>query len=216
MPSLRKQKFHAASQWDRDMNIIFDIGMVLITWDPKLLYRKIFNDEAKAEWFLSNICTMDWNLEQDRGRSFAEAVKYLSALHPTYAEAIAAYDIRWHETVPGAIAGTVDILESLHKRSIPLFAITNFNQDKFRETKLRFPFLNLFRDIVVSGEEKLVKPDAAIFDLCLKRNGLLATECLFIDDSLKNVKGALAMGMKAHHFTTPKKLKGELQQLGVL
>jgi len=198
------------------MNVIFDLGMVLIKWDPRLLYRKIFDDEAKVEWFLANVCNHDWNLEQDRGRTFSEAVKLLTVEHPTYAEEIAAYDTRWHETIPGTIDGSVDILESLHKKNVPLYAITNWNHDKFRETKLRFPFLNLFRDIVVSGDEKLIKPDPAIYELCLKRNNLLASECLFIDDSEKNVCGAEAVGMKAHHFTTPERLKAELKKLGVV
>jgi 2-haloacid dehalogenase len=118
--------------------------------------------------------------------------------------------------VPGAISGSVDILEALHRRGTPLYAITNWNGDTFRETKLRFPFLNLFRDIVVSGDEKLVKPDAEIFELLLKRNGLAANTCVFIDDSLKNVKGAEAVGMKAIHFTTPEKLRAALKAMEVL
>jgi 2-haloacid dehalogenase len=198
------------------MNIIFDLGMVLIEWDPRHVYRKYFSDEAKMEWFLAHICTPDWNLEQDRGRSFSDAVKLARAEHPNYAKEIEAYDLEWHDMVPGAIAGTVDILESLHKNGTPLYAITNWNQDKFRETRLRFPFLNLFRDIVVSGDEKLIKPDAAIYELCLKRNKLNAADCLFIDDSLKNVRGAEAVGIQGHHFTTPEKLKIELRQLGIL
>ncbi len=198
------------------MNIIFDLGMVLIKWDPRLLYRKIFDDEAKVEWFLAHVCNHDWNLEQDRGRKFSEAVKLLVAEHPTYAEEISAYDTRWHETIPGAIDGSVDILEALHKKNVPLYAITNWNHEKFRETKLRFPFLSLFRDIVVSGDEKLIKPDPAIYEICLQRNNLVAAECLFIDDSEKNVRGAEAVGMRAHHFITPEKLKAELKGLGVL
>jgi 2-haloacid dehalogenase len=198
------------------MNIVFDIGMVLIAWDPRHLYRKIFDDEAKMEWFLANICTNLWNVEQDRGRSFSEAVKLATAAHPEHADEIAAYDERWAEMIPGVISGTVDILETLHQRDVPLYAITNWNQDKFRETKLRFPFLNLFRDIVVSGDEKLIKPDPAIYQLCLKRNALTAGDCLFIDDSEKNVHGAEAVGMKAHHFTSPEGLKLELKRLGVL
>ena len=198
------------------MNIIFDIGMVLIKWDPRNLYRKIFNDEAKMEWFLDNVCTNEWNLEQDRGRSFSDAVKLITPHHPEFAAEIAAYDIRWAEMIPGVIEGSVDILETLHKKGAPLYAITNWNQDKFRETKLNYPFLNLFRDIVVSGDEKLIKPDAAIFELCLKRNKLQATDCLFIDDSLKNVKGAEAVGMQAHNFTTPEKLRSDLKARGLL
>ena len=198
------------------MNIIFDIGMVLIEWDPRHLYRKIFDDEAKMEWFLANVCTGAWNLEQDRGRTFAEAVKLITPLHPNYAAEIDAFDKRWAEMVPGVIEGSVDILESLHKKGTPLYAITNWNQHKFNETKLNYPFLNLFRDIVVSGDEKLIKPDPAIFEVCLKRNKLNAADCLFIDDSEKNVKGAQAVGMQAHHFTTPEKLRADLKARGLL
>ncbi len=199
------------------MNVIFDLGKVLIDWEPRILYRKIFNDdEAKVTWFLENICTNEWNYEQDRGRSFSEAVAELTAKHPVHAAEIEAYDSRWAETIPGAITGTVDILETLHKNGTPLYAITNWNQDKFRETRLRFPFLGLFRDIVVSGDEKLVKPDAAIYELCLQRNKIKAAESIFIDDSLKNVEGAKAIGMKAHHFISPEILKSELESLGVL
>ena len=198
------------------MNIVFDIGMVLIAWDPRNLYRKIFKDEAKMEWFLEHVCTNAWNTEQDRGRNFADAVKIAAAAHPPYASEIAAYDERWAEMIPGVISGSVDILESLHKKNVPLYAITNWNHDKFRETKLRFPFLNLFRDIVVSGDEKLIKPDPAIYQLCLKRNNLVAADSLFIDDSLKNVRGAEAMGMKAHHFVSPEGLRAELKRLAVL
>ena len=198
------------------MNVIFDIGMVLIEWDPRNLYRKIFDDEAKMEWFLANVCTPPWNLEQDRGRSFAVACNQLAKEHPAHAQNIHAYNERWAEMIPGVIEGSVDILESLHKKGVALYAITNWNQDKFRETKLNYPFLNLFRDIVVSGDEKLIKPDAAIFELCLKRNKLNAADCLFIDDSLKNVKGAEAVGMQAHHFTSPEKLRSDLKASGLL
>jgi 2-haloacid dehalogenase len=198
------------------VNIIFDIGMVLIKWDPRHLYRKMFDDEAKMEWFLANVCTPAWNLEQDRGRHFGDAVKLLTLRHPEYAAEIDAYDKRWAEMIPGVIDGSVDILETLHKKGAPLYAITNWNQDKFNETKLNYPFLGLFRNIVVSGDEKLIKPDPAIFELCLKRNKLNAAQCLFIDDSEKNVKAAEAVGMKAHHFTSPEKLRLELKALGIL
>lgn len=198
------------------MNIIFDIGMVLIQWDPRNLYRNIFTDEAKMEWFLANVCTNAWNLEQDRGRSFGDAVKLITPHHPEYAAEIEAYDKRWGEMILGVIEGSVDILEALHKKVAPLYAITNWNQDKFNETKLNYPFLNLFRDIVVSGDEKLIKPDPKIFEICLKRNKLKAADCLFIDDSEKNVKGAEAVGMQAHHFTTPDKLRNDLKKRNLL
>ena len=143
-------------------------------------------------------------------------MKLAIAQHPDHAEAIAAYDTRWHETLPHAIDGTVAIFKELVERDAPVYAITNWNGDKFREAKQRFPFLYEFRDIVVSGDEKLIKPDPAIYQLLLGRNGLEAADCLFIDDSLKNVKGAEAIGMKAHHFTSPEGLRKILVELELL
>ena len=198
------------------MNIVFDLGNVLLRWDPRFLFTQYFDDEAQMEWFLAHVCNHEWNLEQDRGRSFAEAVKHATSLHPDHAEAIAAYDARWHETLPHAIDGTVAIFKELVARDAPVYAITNWNGDKFRETKLRFPFLYNFRDIVVSGDERLLKPDPAIYRLLLGRNGLEASDCLFIDDSAANVKGAEAVGMKAHQFTSPENLRTTLNSFGLL
>ena len=198
------------------MNVVFDIGNVLVHWEPRALYRKFFATEDEVEWFLANVCNHDWNLEQDRGRSFADAVIEATARFPEHADAIAAYDLRWHETVLGPIDGSVAILEELKARGTPLYAITNFNQDKFRETVARFPFLRLFRDIVVSGDERVVKPDPAIYRLLMERNGLAAEACVFIDDSLNNVAGAKAVGMKAIHFTGPDALRTKLAGLELL
>ena len=197
--------------------VVFDIGNVLIHWDPRALYRKIFSSEADVEWFLANVCTHDWNLEQDRGRSFEDAIAEAVGRHPDHAEAIAAYHHRWHETIVGPIDGTLAILEELKAQGTPLYAITNWHHDKFRETQGRFAFLSTsFRDIVVSGDERLVKPDPAIYRRLLDRNGLEACSCLFIDDSPKNVSGAEAVGMKAHHFTSPEALRAHLNQAGIL
>lgn len=198
------------------MNIVFDIGNVLIRWDPRALYRSIFESEEEVEWFLGNVCTMAWNHEQDRGRSFEAAIAEAAARYPDHREAIAAYHHRWSETILGPIEGTVEILERLKAQGTPLYAITNWHQDKFRETRNRFSFLGHFRDIVVSGEERLVKPDVAIYNLFLQRNGLDAATCLFIDDNAQNVAGAEAVGMKAHHFTSPEGLRAQLARLGVL
>lgn len=198
------------------MNIVFDLGMVLVNWDPRNLYRKVFSDTAKMEWFLENVCHNDWNLENDRGRSFDDAVIEATARHPAHAAEIAMYRDRWMEMVAGAIEGSVAILEELHTKGVPVYAITNWNGDTFRATRQRFPFLELFRDIVVSGDEKLIKPDPAIFQLLANRNAISLAECLFIDDSLKNVAGAEAVGMRGHHFTSPESLRADLQRAGVL
>ncbi len=198
------------------MNIVFDLGMVLIEWDPRHLYRKVFANVAKMEWFLAEVCNGPWNLEQDRGRDWNDAIREAIIRHPDYAKEIHLYRERWLEMVPGAIAGSVKILEDLHAAQVPLYAITNWNGDTFRETRARFPFLALFRDIIVSGDEKILKPDPAIFDLLCTRNNLQAGGCLFIDDSLKNVRGAEACGWQGHHFTGPDGLREALQRLNVL
>lgn len=198
------------------MNIVFDIGNVLLRWDPRFLFTQYFDTEEEMEWFLAHVCSPEWNLEQDRGRSFAEAVAERSAKFPEHAETIAAYDTRWHETLPHAIDGTVAILDELVARETPVYAITNWSAEKFRETKPRFPFLNSFRDIVVSGDEKLIKPDPAIYELFLKRNQLAAADCLFIDDSAANARGAEAVGMKTHHFKSPEGLRAELSRFHLL
>ena len=198
------------------MNIVFDLGKVLIEWDPRHVYGKVFNDDVKMEWFLAEVCSNDWNLEQDRGRSLDDGVAEATSRHPEYAREIAMYRDRWMEMVPGDIAGSVEVLEDLHDLGVPLFAVTNWNGDTFRMTKARFGFLSLFKDIVVSGDEKIIKPDPAIFQLLAKRNGIDLKDSLFIDDSLKNVRGAEAVGMKGHHFTSPLELRADLMRRGVL
>jgi len=198
------------------MNVVFDIGQVLLHWEPRALYRKIFADESEMEAFLRDVCPPAWNVELDRGQSFAEGVAEATQRHPHHAEKIAAYDTRWAEMLTHAIQGSVDILEELHQRGTPLYAITNWNGDKFRQTRELHAFLGRFRDIVLSGDEKLIKPDAAIYHVLLARNSLAAADCLFIDDSAKNVAGAQAVGMQAHHFTTPDALRQELARRGLL
>jgi HAD superfamily hydrolase (TIGR01509 family) len=199
------------------VNVVFDLGYVLLLWDPRFLYRDVFaGDEERMEWFLANICTSEWNIEQDKGRSFEDAVRILVAEHPHHAPHIHAYHERWHETLPGAIDGTVEILEELDGKGVPLYAITNFNGPKFRETQRRFDFLNRFRDVVVSGEVGMLKPDSRIFEHFLERNALAAADCLFIDDSHDNVVGAREVGLDAIHFNSPENLRLELYRRNLL
>jgi len=196
--------------------VVFDIGNVLVAWDPRNLYRRYFaGEEHRMEWFLTNICTPAWNLEQDRGRSFADAVEILVKEHPPeWHPMIRAFDKHWHETISGPIAGSVDILKALKRGKIPVFAITNWNQDKFREALQRFDFLNSFDGIVVSGDEGLLKPDREIFELFSRRYGVKPETAVFIDDSIKNVEGARAAGMHALHFTSPEALARDLRAMG--
>lgn len=193
---------------------VFDIGGVLIDWDPRYLYRKIFDDPERMEWFLREVCTPAWNLEQDRGRPFADAIAERIALYPDHADAIRVFDERWAETVSEAIQGTVEILEALRRAKIPNYAITNFSAEKFEVACEAFPFLGKFDGIVVSGAEKLIKPDPKIYRLLLERYGLKAGDCLFIDDVPKNVEGARAVGMQAVQFTSPAQLADDLRQRG--
>lgn len=195
-------------------NIVFDVGNVLIAWDPRHLYRKIFADTARMEWFLDHVFNATVNLECDRGLPFADAVAMLTARHPAYEEAIRAFDARWPEMVPGPIDGTVALLAEIRRLGIPDYAITNFSREKFPLAAARFDFLRAFRLVVVSGEEGLVKPDRAIYELFLSRAGLAAESCVFIDDSPANVAGARAVGMHALQFRDPATLRAELRALG--
>jgi 2-haloacid dehalogenase len=195
--------------------VIFDIGNVLIRWDVRLLYRQLLPDEAAIDAFLGEVDFHGWNLEFDRGVDWDEGVAALAGRFPHRADLIAAFHQRWHETVPGEVPGSVAILEALAAGGVPLYAITNFAGVKWRETRSRYPFLGLFRDVVVSGDEGLVKPDPAIFRLCLARNGLEAADCVFVDDSPVNVAGAAAVGIDAIRFIDAGALAAELGRRGL-
>jgi 2-haloacid dehalogenase len=195
--------------------VVFDIGNVLLRWDVRLLYRTLFPDPAALEDFLTRVLPPEWNLEQDRGRSWGEAEAERIAIFPAHADAIRAYRARWHETIPGAIDGTVAILAALKRKGVPLYAITNFASDTFREAQARFPFLaDSFIDIVISGDERLIKPDPAIYRLLLDRQGLAAADCVFIDDSQTNIEAAAKLGFHALLFTTPERFAADLRRLG--
>lgn len=198
--------------------VVFDIGKVLLEWDPRHLYRRLIPDAAAMERFLAEVCPPEWNLEQDRGRPWAEAIAERIALFPEHAALIRAFREEWHAMIPGPVPGSLEILAALRARGVPLYAITNFAADTFEESAARFPFLReAFRDVVVSGREGLVKPDPAIYRLLLARNpGLEAERCLFIDDSPANVRGAEAVGMRGHHFRDAATLAAALRGLGLL
>ncbi|UEM05115.1 HAD family phosphatase [Skermanella rosea] len=196
---------------------VFDIGGVLIDWNPRYLYRKLFaEDTAAMEEFLATVCTPDWNLQQDAGRPWKEAVEELSARHPEKAELIAAYDLEWDEMVPGPIPDTADIVWDLKRRGQKVYCITNFSVDKLDRARRRFDVLNAFDGIVVSGEVRLLKPDPAIYRRLLDDHGLSAGDTLFIDDVEKNVEGARHVGMHAVRFTDAESLRRDLACYGML
>lgn len=196
--------------------VIFDLGGVLIDYNPRYLFRKVFDNEKKMEDFLKNICTPEWNVAQDAGRPIAEAVAELHARHPDMHNQISAYYGRWLEMLNGAIEGTVDILGELRTRKTPLYALTNFSSETFPLAWDLFDFLAWFEDILVSGQEKLLKPDPAIYQRLLERNGLRASECVFIDDVPENVAGAEAVGLRAVLFRSPEKLRQDLENFALL
>jgi 2-haloacid dehalogenase len=196
--------------------VVFDLGNVLLGWDPRALFRKLFaGRDDEMEWFLTHVCNHHWNLEQDRGRTFGAGVAELVTQHPeTWHALIRAYDERWVEMLTGEIAGTAQLLERLHERGTPLYALTNWNQDKFLHARELYPSLQRFRGIVVSGDERCVKPEPAIYRTLLARYDLTAEACLFIDDSAVNVQGALAVGMNAVRFEDPEQLTRALRGFG--
>lgn len=197
--------------------VVFDIGNVLIRWHPdRALARHIPDREAALAWF-DRVGFYDWNLEQDRGRPLAEALPVLAARHPEAADYLADYADTFVETIREPITGTWDLAERLAGQGTPLHAITNWSAELFPVARALYPRLDtLFGVTVVSGAERLIKPDPAIYRALLDRTGLDAAACLFIDDSAKNVAGARAVGMAAHHFTSPAALEAELVGRGLL
>jgi len=197
--------------------VVFDLGGVLIDWDPRHLYRKLFaEDEAAMEHFLATVCTHEWNRCQDAGRSFAEGARLLQAEHPDKAELIDAYAARFDEMMPGPIAGSVEILAELKDRGTPLYGLTNFSAETYRPTFDRFGFLRWFDGILVSGDVKLIKPDARIFELLIERFAIDPYRAVYIDDVAANVAAARPFGIHAIHFTDPATLRDELVALGLL
>ncbi len=196
--------------------VIFDLGGVLIDWDPRYLYRKLLADEAAVEDFLARVCTQAWNEQQDAGRSLADATSALACEHPECAELIAAYYGRFDEMMRGAHEDTVAVLDDLDRRGVPLYALSNFSAETFRHARRRFGFLDRFRDIVLSGDERMVKPDPRFYRLLLDRHSLTAEESVFVDDSPRNVDAAAQLGITAFHFRGASALRAELVALGLL
>ena len=196
--------------------VVFDLGGVLIDWNPRYLYRRLFDDEVAMEHFLTHVCNGAWNERQDAGRPWREAVENLSGAYPEYAEHIAAYWHRWEETLGGAMDDSVDLLGRLKHRGVRLYALTNWSGETFPIARRRFAFLQHFDGMVVSGDEKLIKPDPAIFHLLLERHDIDPKHALYIDDAPRNVDAAKALGMRAHLFRGAPELERELRMVGLL
>jgi 2-haloacid dehalogenase len=194
---------------------VFDLGGVFVDWNPMYLFRKLFETEEEARWFHDNICTLAWNLEFDAGDIYAEGVAKLITRFPRYWREIQAYDDRWKETLGGFIEGTIDIHNELIEAEIPTFAITNFSWEKWISCLGEWPFLEKFDGVIVSGLERLVKPDPRLYRVFTERYGIAPDSCVFIDDSEPNVIAARKFGMKAIHFSSPEALRAELISYGL-
>ncbi|HYM04062.1 MAG TPA: HAD family phosphatase [Stellaceae bacterium] len=196
---------------------VFDFGGVLVDWNPRHLYRKLFaGDDAAMEHFLATVCTPEWNLRQDAGRSFAQGNEELARTHPDKRVLIEAWGKRYDETLRGAIDGTVEILADLRERGVPLYGLTNWSAETFPIGKRRFEFFSWFKGIVVSGEEKMVKPDPRIYRVLLERYGFAAHDAVFVDDVQRNADAAAALGFHGIRFTDPPALRRALMTLGLL
>jgi 2-haloacid dehalogenase len=187
--------------------LIFDLGGVVLDWNPRHLFRGLIPDETQREWFLTEVCSPEWNAQMDAGRPSAEAVAELSARYPGHAGWIRAYWERWPEMLGGLVPGTGELITDLAAAGRELYAITNFNGEVWPVTLATFPVLSHFRDIIVSGFERVTKPGPEIFALALRRFGVAAGDCLFIDDVAANVDGARAAGIAAVQFTSAAALR---------
>lgn len=196
--------------------IIFDLGEVLIPWDPRKLYRKLILDEADMARFLGEVCTPQWNAQQDAGRSLAEATELLVKAFPRQEGLIRAFYDRWSEMLGEAKEGSVQLLRELKGRGFRVLALTNWSAETFPRALDLYPFLAEFEGIVVSGREGMIKPDPRIYRILCDRHGVVATQALFIDDSLANVEGARAVGMHAVQFQSPEQLREVLVSGGLL
>lgn len=196
-------------------HIVFDIGRVLIHYDPLIPYTQIIPDPEKRQWFFENVCTAEWNLEQDRGRTWREAEDLLIAEHPDWTDEIRAFRACWHDMVPHAYDDTVEILHKVMYAGHDITLLTNFAADTFGEARQRFDFLDKTRGVTVSGEVGLIKPDVEIYNHHAAAFDLDTGATLFIDDSEKNVAGAISAGWQAVHFRDAETLKDDLERLGV-
>lgn len=197
--------------------VIFDLGGVLIDWNPRHLFRKLFDEEQEMEYFLEHVCTGDWNEQQDAGRPFAEAITEKAAAFPKYEKEIQAFFHRWDEMLGGPIEETVAILDQIHQaKKYRLLALTNWSHETWPIAWERYRFLKHFEDILVSGKEKLKKPDPRIYKMLLERNNLRPEQVIFIDDSHRNVMAAREAGIQSIHFTNPTALRTTLRHFDVI
>jgi len=197
--------------------VLWDVGNVIVRWDPRALYAKVFEEPADIDRFLSHVCTIDWHIAHDLGVGFPENAAPLIARFPEQEAEIRAWDARFDEMLSGPIPETASVIDALAARDVPQFALTNMPQSKWPAVQAISPsHFGYFRDAIVSGDEGVIKPDRRIFEIVLERTGLAASDLLFIDDSAANIEAANAMGFHTHHFTDPAALRAAVERHGLL
>lgn len=196
--------------------VVFDVGRVLVQWDLRFLFGKLIADPARLEWFVTTVVTPEWHFQHDAGRPLDEMIPERIAQFPECADLIEAYRQRFGESIPGPIPGSIELVEALAARRVPLFAITNFGAEFWPPFRAQWPVFDLFTDIVVSGDEKLAKPDPAIYALAARCFGYAPEAMLFIDDNAENIAAARDCGWQVHHFTDAAGLEADLRARGLL
>jgi HAD superfamily hydrolase (TIGR01509 family) len=200
----------------RPKAVLFDVGNVVVRWNPRTLYSKIFPDAEARERFLADVCTMEWHGETDRGMSFADNIAELSLKHPEHAEAIAAWWARWPEMFSGAIPETESVIEDLHARGVPMYGLTNMSVEAWPGVRAMSSAFSRFRDTVISAEEGVIKPETRIYEIACERAGLTPRDFVFVDDNPPNITAARALGFHVHHFTDPAALRPDLERYDLL
>jgi 2-haloacid dehalogenase len=196
--------------------VVFDVGRVLVEWDLRHLYVKLIADPAQLDWFCATVVTEEWHFQHDAGRDLEEMVAERKRDYPASADLIDAYATRFAETIPGPVPGTAALVARLAARGMPLYAITNFASPFWAQFRPTLPVLAHFRDVVVSGDEKIAKPDARIFDLAAARFGHVPAAMLFVDDNAANIAAARALGWQVHHFNGAAALERDLAARGLI
>lgn len=197
-------------------SVIFDVGRVLFDWDLRHLFAKLIDDRQHLEWFVTNVVTPEWHFQHDAGRPLADMLPELKAAFPEHDALIDAYAARFNETIPGPMPGSLELVERLDAAGVPLFAITNFGHEFWEGFRPTQPIFDRFRDIIVSGTEKMMKPDPAIYRLAIERFGIDPAGALFIDDVAANIAGAESVGIAGHQFVDAAMLERELAARGFL
>lgn len=195
---------------------VFDVGRVLFDWQLRILFEKLIDDPQELDWFLANVVTEEWHFEHDRGRALADMLPERIALHPQYERYIEAYAARFNETIPGPIKGSHALVERLAARGVPLFCLTNFGDEFWRMFRPTQPIFDHFAEIIVSGTEKVAKPDARIYEIVEQRSGRRGDALFFTDDNPDNIAAAKARGWDAHLFTDARSLEAQLEDAGLL